>query len=148
MSIVVVWHSCQKRHLSNMFSRKCQVQNDRINWEKISCFCQKLDLTLYFTIKSSIFKLRPLFRFLCLINSFYNKYVSCMYNISNISNISNLLSQYWALLVAIGQLFGRYWALSGAIWALLGAISIISAKFGTTEGSPQNTYDRARHPFK
>ena len=71
-------HLRQKRHLLNMFSRKCQVQNDRINWEKISCFCQKLDLTLYFTIKTSIFKLRPLFRFLCLINSFYRRYVSCI----------------------------------------------------------------------
>ena len=79
-------HVHQKRHLLNMFSRKCQVQNDRINWEKISCFCQKLDLTLYFTIKTSIFKLQPLFRFLCLINSFYRRYVSCMYTISNISN--------------------------------------------------------------
>ena len=76
----------QKRHLSNMFSRKCQVQNDRTNREKISCFRQKLDFTLYFTIKTSIFKLWPLFRFLCLINSFYRRYVSCMYNISNISN--------------------------------------------------------------
>ena len=75
-------HLRQKRHLLNMFSRKCQVQNDRINWKKISCFCQKLDLTLYFTIKTSIFKLRPLFRFLCLINSFYRRYVSCIYTVS------------------------------------------------------------------
>ena len=84
----------QKRHLLNMFSRKCQVQNDRINWEKISCFCQKLDLTLYFTIKTSIFKLRPLFRFLCLINSFYRRYVSCIYNIYPIYPIYPIDIQY------------------------------------------------------
>ena len=77
-----------------MFSRKCQVQNDRINWEKISCFCQKLDLTLYFAIKTSIFKLRPLFRFLCLINSFYRRYVSCIYNIYPIYPIYPIDIQY------------------------------------------------------
>ena len=85
----------QKRHLLNMFSRKCQVQNDRTNQEKISCFHQKLDLTLYFTIKTSIFKLWPLFRFLCLINSFYRSYVSCVYTISNISNISPIYPIYF-----------------------------------------------------
>ena len=94
-SIFLIKHVCQKRHLLNMFSRKCQVQNDRINWEKISCFCRKLDLTLYFTIKTSIFKLRPLFRFLCLINSFYRRYVSCVYTISNISNISPIYPIYF-----------------------------------------------------
>ena len=78
-----------------MFSRKCQVQNDRINWEKISCFRQHLDFTLYFTIKTSIFKLRPLFRFLCLINSFYRRYVSCVYTISNIPNISPIYPIYF-----------------------------------------------------
>ena len=77
-----------------MFSTKCQVQNDRTNWEKISCFCQNLDFTLYFTIETSIFKLRPLFRFLCLINSFYRRYVSCMYNISNIYPIYIQYIQY------------------------------------------------------
>ena len=72
-----------------MFSRKCQVQNDRTNQGKILGVLQKLDLTLYFTIKTSIFKLRPLFCFLCLINSFYRRYVACVSNISNISNISS-----------------------------------------------------------
>ena len=85
----------QKRHLSNMFSRKCQVQNDRINLEKIECFRQHLDFTMYFTIKTSIFKLWPLFRFLCLINSFYRSYVSCVYTISNISNISPIYPIYF-----------------------------------------------------
>ena len=88
-------HLRQKRHLLNMFSRKCQVQNDRINQEKISCFRQKLDFTLYFTINTSICKLRPLFRFLCLINSFYRRYVSCVYTISNISNISPIYPIYF-----------------------------------------------------
>ena len=88
-------HLRQKWHLSNMFSRKCQVQNDRINWEKISCFRQNLDFTMYFTIKTSIFKLWPLFRFLCLINSFYRSYVSCVYTISNISNISPIYPIYF-----------------------------------------------------
>ena len=70
-----------------MFSRKCQVQNDIINLKKQLCGCQNLDLALYFTIKTLIFKLRPLSRFLHLINSFYRTYVPCMYNISNISNV-------------------------------------------------------------
>ena len=73
-----------------MFSTKCQVQNDRTNREKISCSCQILPLRMYFAIKTSIFQLRPLLRFLHLINSFYRKYVSCMYNRSNISNKSNI----------------------------------------------------------
>ena len=73
-----------------MFSTKCQVQNDRTNREKISYFCQNLQFRMYFAIKTSIFQLRPLLRFLCLINSFYRRYVSCMYNRSNISHISNI----------------------------------------------------------
>ena len=71
-----------------MFPAKCQVQNDSTNREKISCVCQNLQLRMYFDIKTSIFKLRPLFRFLLLINSFYRRYVFCIYNIYNISNIS------------------------------------------------------------
>ena len=55
----------------------------------ISCFCQHLQFRLYFAIKASIFKLRPLLRFLCLINWFYRRYVSSMYNTSNESNRSN-----------------------------------------------------------
>ena len=62
----------------------------RTNQEKFSCFGQNLDFTLYFTIKTSIFKLWPLFRFLCLINSFYRRYVSCVYNISNIYDIYSI----------------------------------------------------------
>ena len=67
-----------------MFSTKCQVQNDRI-----SCFCQNLQFRLYFAIKTSIFKLRPLLSFLCLINSFYRWYVPSMYNRSNRFNRLN-----------------------------------------------------------
>ena len=44
---------------------------------------------MYFAIKTSIFELRPLLRFLFLINSFYRRYVSSMYNRSNISIISD-----------------------------------------------------------
>ena len=44
------------------------------------------------------------------------------------------------LLGIISGTIGLYVELLGVIWLLLGAISIISAKFGTTEGSPQNTY--------
>ena len=85
-----------------MFPTKCRVQNDRTNREKMSCFCQNLLCTIYFTIKTSIFKLRPLFRFLCPINSFYRRCVSCihiqyiqhiLYNRSNISNRSNWFKQ-------------------------------------------------------
>ena len=76
-----------------MFSTKCQVQNDRTKLEKISCFCQNLQFRMYFSIGTSVFQLRPLLRFLCLINSFYRRYVSSMYNRSNRSNRSNLSEQ-------------------------------------------------------
>ena len=113
-------HLRQKRHLLKMFSRKCQVQNDRTNWEKISCFCQKLDLTLYFTIKTSIFKLRPLFRFLCLINSFYRRYVSCIYNIYPIypiypldlpmvANSGRVSGKQWQIVVELVAISGKQW---------------------------------------
>ena len=72
-----------------MFPTKCQMQNDCTNLEKISCFYQHQLFGLYFAIKTSIFKLRPLFRFLFLINSSYRRCVSCMYNRYNRSNISN-----------------------------------------------------------
>ena len=73
-----------------MFSTKCQVQNDRTNREKILPCCQNLQFRMYVAIKTSSFQLRPLLRFLCLINPFYRRYVSCMYNRSNISNISSI----------------------------------------------------------
>ena len=70
------------------------MQNDCTILDEISCFSQISRLY----IASSISKLRPLVRFLCLINSFYAGVVSCMYNIyiyiyrererSNISNVS------------------------------------------------------------
>ena len=44
---------------------------------------------MYFAIKTSIFQLRPLLRFLCLINSFYRRYVCCIHNRFNGSNGSN-----------------------------------------------------------
>ena len=49
-----------------------------------------MDFTLYFTINTGIFQLRPFFRVLCLINSCYTRYVSWLYTISNISNRSNI----------------------------------------------------------
>ena len=48
---------------------------------------------LYFFIKTAIFKVRPLLRFLCLINSFYRRYVCCIHNRSNGSNRSNRFSR-------------------------------------------------------
>jgi len=77
-----------------MFPTKCQVQNDRIDRAVISCFCQNLQFRLYFVIKTSIFKLRPLLRFLCLINSFQRRYVSSMYNRSNRFNRSNRSNRF------------------------------------------------------
>ncbi len=71
------------RHVSNKVLRA--------KWQ---CFCQKLLFRLNFAIKTSIFKLRPLLRFLCLINSFYRRYVSSMYNRSNRSNRSNRLTRF------------------------------------------------------
>ena len=68
-----------------MFPTKCQGQNDRMGRTVISCFHQNLDFSIGFATKISNFT-PPLLRFLCLINSFYRRYVPCMYNISNISN--------------------------------------------------------------
>ena len=58
----------------------------------------------------SIFELQPLLRFLCLINSFYSKYVSCVHNLWNISPIyqiyftysihSVIISHIWCLLLS------------------------------------------------
>ena len=48
---------------------------------EILCAHQNLDFSIGFVTKISIFELRPLFRFLCLINSFYRTYASCIYNI-------------------------------------------------------------------
>ena len=79
----------QKRILQIMFPTNCQVQNDRTNLEKKSCFCQNLQFSVCFAIETSILKLRPLLRFLCLINSFYRRYVSSMYNRSNRLNTLN-----------------------------------------------------------
>ena len=53
---------------------------------------QSLDFTWYFTIKTSIFKPRPLCRFLCLTNSFYRRCVLCMYNISNLYPVCPIYS--------------------------------------------------------
>ena len=56
-------------------------------WPHWTCgnimFLSKSAIRLCFAIKTSIFKFRPLLRFLCLINSFYGRYVSSMYNRSN-----------------------------------------------------------------
>ena len=83
-----------------MFLTTCQGQNDRIERAVIWCFCQNLQFRLNFAIKTSIFKLRPLLRFLCLINSFYRRYVSSMYNRSN---RSNRLTRFNKLILAEGQ---------------------------------------------
>ena len=64
-----------------MFPTKCQGQNDRIGHLVKSRVCQNLDFSIGFAIKISIFILTPLLRFLCLINSFYRRYASCMYYI-------------------------------------------------------------------
>ena len=85
-----------------MFPTKCQGQNDRMGRTVMSCFCQILDFIIGFATKISIFKHPPLLRFLCLINSFYRRYVSCMYNISNISNIYQIYPIYpiyWRLTI-------------------------------------------------
>ena len=50
-------------------------------------FLSNLQFTLYLTIKTSIFKLRPLFRLFCPINSIYRRCVSCIYNIYPIDPI-------------------------------------------------------------
>ena len=68
-----------------MFPTKCQGQNHRMGRTVISCFHQHLDFSIWFAIKISYIN-SPFLRFLCLVYSFYTRYVPCMYNISNISN--------------------------------------------------------------
>ena len=75
-----------------MFPTKCQGQKDRMGRTVMSCFCQNLDFIIGTATKTSFFKCPPPLRFLCLINSFYRRYVSCMYNRSNRSNRSNILN--------------------------------------------------------
>ena len=86
----------------------------------ISCFCQNLLFRLYFAIKTSIFKLRPLLRSLCLINSFYRRCVCCIHNRSNGSNrfstsnrssISHYFPIISPLLLIISSLFPHYFVI-------------------------------------
>ena len=86
LAIFVVSHLRQKQHLRNMFPTKCQRQNDRMGRPVISCVDQNLDFTIGFVTQVSSFTSPWLLRFLCLINSLYSRYVSCMYNVCNISN--------------------------------------------------------------
>ena len=59
------------------------MQNYRTNHWELSCFfCGNLQFKCYFDVKTSMFKLRPLLLFLCLINSFYRRHVPSMYNTS------------------------------------------------------------------
>ena len=86
----------KKRHLSNMFPTKCRGQNDRVGRPVISCVCQNLDVSLFNWICHSNLKFyaTPLLHFLCLIISFYRRYVSCIYIISNISNTYSIYPIY------------------------------------------------------
>ena len=77
-----------------MFPTKFFRQNDRMGRPVISCFCQNLDFSIGFASNISNFT-PPLLRFLCLINSFYRRYVSCVYTISNIPNISPIYPIYF-----------------------------------------------------
>ena len=76
-------------HLQDMFSTKCQVQNDHTNREKISCVVKICNLNWIFN-QNLDFSAPALLHSLCLINSFHRRYVSCMYNWSNISKVSNI----------------------------------------------------------
>ena len=85
------YNLCQKRHLWNMFPTKWQGQNDRMGRPVISFFRQNLDFSIGSATEIENFTLpTPLLCFLCLINSFYKRYVPCMYNRYNISNISDI----------------------------------------------------------
>ena len=79
----------------------------------ILCFCQNLQLKLCFAIKTSVVKLRPLLRFLCLINSFYRRYVCCIHNRSNGSNRSSLFPQYF---LTISSLFPQYFLIISSLF--------------------------------
>ena len=73
--------TCMSKTASlNMFPTKYQRQNDRIGCPVIACVRRNLDVSMGFITKILIFQLRPLFRLLCLINSFQRRYVPCMYN--------------------------------------------------------------------
>ena len=60
-----------------MFPTKCQGQSNRMGHPVISCVYQNLDFSIGFATTIWIFTVAPLLRFLCLINSFHKRYLSC-----------------------------------------------------------------------
>ena len=68
------------------FRESAKRQNDRMGRPVMSCFCKDLDFAIGFATHISIFTLPSLLRLLCVINSFYRRCVSRVYNISNISS--------------------------------------------------------------
>ena len=56
----------------------------------ISCFRANLEFSIGYATRISIVTPPSLLCFLCLIDLFYRRYVSCMYDISNISTISHI----------------------------------------------------------
>ena len=90
-------------------SAKCKMTTQ--TGRKYNVFLQNLQFRMYVAIKTSIFELRPLLRFLCLINSFYRRYVCCIHNRSNGSNGSPLFFTISPLFFIISPLFLHYFSL-------------------------------------
>ena len=63
-------------------------------------------------------------------------YIQCIKYIVSILSVLSAIGFYWALLGAIWGLF----EFIGRCLSVLGASLTSSAKIGTTEGSPRNTY--------
>ena len=75
-------------HVCFRESAKCKMTTQQIKKYNVFVKIWTSHCDIRYTIKSSMFKLRPLFRWLCLVNLFYRRYVPPMYSIPNILNIS------------------------------------------------------------
>ena len=95
-SISGLWHVWQLSfivhiYLKNDAFKMCSRKRAKCKmtakvWEHIMCSSNSV-LYILSDHKNLISKLRRLFRFLCLVNLFYRRYVSHVYNISNICPI-------------------------------------------------------------
>ena len=91
-----------------MFPTKHYWQNDRNGSTGITCFYRKLDPQLDVPFKSWFSPYpRLLVHFVCLINSFYRRYLSCGYNICLICPVYRMYCPYLIHRVCSDWLDGR-----------------------------------------
>ena len=134
-----------------MFSKSAKCKMTTQTPPKKICF-SCVDVSIEFATKISMFKLRPFWGFLCLINSLYRRYVSCVYNICYYIYIIYIeyiyiyiypiypiycftISCYFLLFPTVSY----YLLLFHMISSYFLLLPAILAKLGTTKGPPQNT---------